>query len=201
MIEPITQGADAGAVCLPADCCLALCQDLPRAADLDAAMRIAESVRFRLMGDGLLTVNLNTSLRAQADQGGAEDERFVELQRIWTSNAAAYPVGGRKRKAMTPWTRQLLSHAEVFIGEGDAALACVFDDHLLIASLGLRAVVNVPMVDERGNCFATFNALGTRAHWQHSEVLALRLLATLATPAVFRASRMMLRDGPASVAS
>jgi len=163
-------------------------------------MRIVESVRFRLMGDGLLTVNLNASLRAQADQGSAQDEGFVELQRIWTSNSASYPVGGRKRKAMTPWTRQLLSHAEVFIGEGDAALAGVFDDHVLIASLGLRSVVNVPMVDERGTCFATFNALGTRARWQRSEVLALRLLAALATPAVYRASRrMLLRGEPASV--
>lgn len=178
--------ADA-ALHLPQAACAALCHDLPRAVGLDAAMRVVEGVRRSLLGEGLLTVNLNTNVPALGAQAHATE---LLLQRIWSSDPAAYPVAGRKRKTLTPWTCQLLHRAEVFIGEGDAALAQVFDDHALIASLGLRSVVNVPLLDEHGACFATFNALGTRPHWQPQEVWLLRLLATLATPAVHRAAKL-----------
>jgi hypothetical protein len=175
---------------LPRAACLALCQDLPRAVDLDSSMCIVERVRQQLLGDGLLTVSLNASLLGQDPDGdsGNGDARIIELERIWSSNPAVYPVSGRKRKAMTPWTNQLLCRGEVFIGEGETALAQVFDDHALIASLGLRAVVNVPLLDDRGACFATFNVLGTGPLWRPDEVLLVRLLATLAAPAVRRAA-------------
>jgi hypothetical protein len=176
---------DAGAVQLPAAVCLALCHDLPRARDLDGALRIVDGVRESLLGPGLLTVNLNSSAGATAP-AGAED--VIDLQRIWTSNPQAYPVAGRKRKTMTPWTLQLLRRAEVFVGEGDEVLAGIFDDHALIASLGLRAIVNVPLLDGAGACFATFNLLGQRPQWKPEEVLLVRLLALLATPAIGRAA-------------
>src|SRR5688572_3274019 len=75
---------------------IALYQDLPRAATLDAAMAIVEQVRFEQLGAGLLTVNLNATLAI--DGIPAESAGVIELQRIWSSDAAAYPVAGRKRK-------------------------------------------------------------------------------------------------------
>ncbi len=175
----------AGDLRLPAAACLALGHDLPRAGSPEAALAVIDGVRQSLLGPGLLTVNLNATAWSGAGQGaGAEDT--IELQRIWTSNPAAYPVAGRKRKTLTPWTRQLLLRAEVFVGEGDAVLAGIFDDHALIASLGLRAIVNVPLLDEVGGCFATFNLLGCRPQWQPEEVLLVQLLGLLATPAVQR---------------
>ncbi|ESJ26281.1 hypothetical protein B551_0201535, partial [Cupriavidus sp. HPC(L)] len=101
-----------------------------------------------LLGPGLLTVNL-----------WRPDSR--EVVRQWSSDPAAYPVGGSKRKGDTPWARQLLERCEVFVGEGDAALAEVFDDVATIRALGLRAVVNVP-IGERGRCIGTFNYLSPR---------------------------------------
>lgn len=169
----------AAAVLLPADACLALCTQLPRAADLDAALATIEGVRHGLLGEGLLTVNANLSC--------GSDAQVVELQRIWSSNPAAYPPAGRKRKTLTPWTRQLLLRGEVFVGEGAEALAQVFDDHALIASLGLCAVVNVPLPGRDGMVLATFNVLGRRPRWQPEEVLLIRLLARFAAPAVERA--------------
>ncbi|MDP9894136.1 GAF domain-containing protein [Variovorax boronicumulans] len=159
--------------------CERLCDALPRAATFDAAMAHIEAARLALLGPGLLTVNLNATTAADPS-----DE--VQLQRLWSSDTQAYPVAGRKRKTLTPWTRQLLVRAEVFIGEGDAALAEVFDDHALIAALGLRAVVNVPLLED-GRCAATFNVLGTRARWMPQEIALVRLLALLATPWVLRA--------------
>ncbi|MGK6306136.1 GAF domain-containing protein [Variovorax sp. DT-64] len=161
--------------------CERLCDELPRAGTLDAALGRIEEAREALLGPGLLTVNLNATA-----PGDPANE--VQLQRLWSSDPQAYPVAGRKRKTLTPWTRQLLMRAEIFIGEGDAALAEVFDDHALIADLGLRAVVNVPLLEDR-RCVATFNVLGTRAHWLPAEIALVRLLALLATPWVLGARR------------
>ena len=110
----------------------------------------------------------------------------IELQRIWSSRPDTYPVAGRKRKTMTPWTQQLLRRAEVFVGEGDDALRAVFADSALILSMGLHAVVNVPLVRPDGRCFATFNALGTREAWTGEEIQQIALLAAFALPAVAR---------------
>jgi GAF domain-containing protein len=164
--------------------CERLCDTLPRAVSFDAAMGHIEAARHALLGPGLLTVNLNATA---ADDPPDE----VQLQRLWSSDPQAYPVAGRKRKKLTPWTRQLLMRAEVFVGEGETALAEVFDDHALIAALGLRAVVNVPLLED-GRCAATFNVLGTRARWAPQEVALVRLLALLATPWVWRARRAAL---------
>ncbi|XAH22402.1 GAF domain-containing protein [Xylophilus sp. GW821-FHT01B05] len=179
---------DDGALSLPPAVCLALCQALPRAPGLDEAMHILNGVRQQLLGEGLLTVNID------ATPGGSDaDGETIELQRLWTSNPQAYPIAGRKRKAMTPWTRQLLQRGEVFVGEGGAALAEVFDDHARIAVLGLQAVVNVPLLDEAGACVATFNVLGTRPRWLPRELMLVRLLAVVATPWVLRVrSRVVL---------
>jgi len=177
---------------LPAAACAALCDDLPRASSPDAALRILEQVRQKLLGDGLLTVNLNATPKRI-------DDEAVELQRLWSSRPEVYPVAGRKRKAITPWVRQLLLRCEVFVGEGDAILAEVFDDHKLIASLGLHAVINVPLLMD-GRCIATFNVLGTRPQWQPHEMMLARLLAVLATPWVLQAaSGILLKESDAFV--
>ncbi|MBT2320841.1 GAF domain-containing protein [Variovorax paradoxus] len=146
---------------------------------MDAALRCIDGVRRRTLGDGLLTVNIDAT-------PGRRDDDTIELQRVWSSDPEAYPVGGRKRKTMTPWTRQLLRGGELFVGEGDAALREVFDDHERIASLGLRAVANVPLLDADGRCRATFNLLVGRPAWQAHELALVQLLAVLATPWVLR---------------
>lgn len=166
---------------LPVAVCERLCDALPQAVALDAVLRHIETARQDLLGPGLLTVNLNAT--APDDP---PDE--VQLQRLWSSDPQAYPLAGRKRKTLTPWTRQLLLRAEVFVGEGEAALAEVFDDHALIAALGLRAVVNVPLLED-GRCVATFNVLGTRPRWEPREIAFVRLLALLATPWVLQKRR------------
>lgn len=170
---------------LPLALCHQLCDALSTAASPDEALRHLNAARQTMLGAGLMTVNLDVT--SPHDRPGE-----TALLRWWTSDPEAYPVSGRKRKAVTPWTRQLLHRAEVFVGEGDAALAAVFDDHARIAALGLHAVVNVPLIED-GRCVATFNVLGTRPHWLPQELAAVRLLALLATPWVLRARRVQKR--------
>lgn len=154
-----------------------LCHSLHGCDDPASALDHVETARLAILGSGLLTVNVDAT--KPQDPAGE-----IHLMRAWTSNALAYPVGGRKRKLRTPWTEQLLVRGEVFIGEGDAELGVVFDDVALITSLGLRSVINVPLLSG-GRTRATFNVLGTRPHWQPHEIAAVRLLALLARPFVF----------------
>lgn len=105
------------------------------------------------------------------------------LQRLWSSDPQAYPVGGSKFKADTPWTRTVLQRGEVFVGEGDAALAEAFDDFDRIRGLGLRSVLNVPLIWQ-GRCVGTFNVLRTVERWLDDEIVAIRLLAAMTLPSV-----------------
>ena len=163
---------------LPFEVCALLCDVFPGAANFDAAMSVIGHVRQAMLGDGLLTVNRVS--RLATNTGG------FELQRMWSSNSQAYPVAGRKRKTLTPWSRQLILEGEVFVGEGDRALAEVFDDHVRIIELGLHGVVNVPVIID-GQCAATLNVLGCYARWQPNDITLIRLLAVLATPWILRA--------------
>nr|WP_255662792.1 GAF domain-containing protein [Acidovorax sp. D4N7] len=137
-------------------------------------MQVIERVRQELLGDGLLTVN-----HVEWPAAGKQAE-IIDLQRIWSSRPAEYPVAGRKRKQLTPWTRQLLLSSEIFIGEGPEALAQVFDDNRLILSMGLRSVMNVPLVGADGRCFATFNVLGPQDPWTEVEKMQIEVLAAFA---------------------
>ena len=164
---------------LPAAVSALLCDELPRAIGFDAAMSVIERVRQAMLGDGLLTVNKVCVSAASVDE--------FELQRSWSSNPQAYPVAGLKRKTLTPWSRQLLLRHEVFVGQGEGMLATVFDDHARITALGLRCVVNIPLLIE-GRCAATFNVLGCRAQWLSCDVTLIRLLAVLATPWILQSA-------------
>lgn len=166
--------SDTARVTLPAAVLDALCGQLARADAPAAAFDAIGSATAALLGPGLLTIN-------------AWRRDSAEVERLWSSDPAAYPVGGRKHKPDSPWSRQLLGQGEVFVGEGDHALAAVFDDIAVIRALGLSAVVNVP-VCERGQCVGTFNFLAARAAWAPGEVATLRMLAQMATPAVVAAA-------------
>ncbi|MEJ8839337.1 GAF domain-containing protein [Ramlibacter sp. AN1133] len=169
-----------------------LCDALHRCDDPAAALAHIDAARLALLGPGLLTVNVDAT-KPQDPPGE------IHLLRAWTSDPLAYPVGGRKRKLRTPWTEQLLVRGEVFIGEGEASLAAAFDDAALIASLGLRGVINVPLMNG-GRPRATFNVLGTRAQWQPHEIAAVRLLALVARHFILRlASTLEVADFAGSV--
>ncbi|MBY4897910.1 GAF domain-containing protein [Cupriavidus sp. AU9028] len=144
-------------------------------ADAASVFGVIGEATFALLGPGLLTIN---AWRPQQSQ----------VVRLWSSDPASYPVGGSKHKGDTPWARQVLQRAEVFVGEGDQALAEVFDDISKIRGLGLRAVVNVPICHE-GRCVGTFNYLRAQEAWASEEVMALRRLAGIAG-LVFSAGQM-----------
>jgi hypothetical protein len=115
------------------------------------------------------------------------DEDAMEVERLHSSDPAAYPLGGRKRKRDTAWGRHVLIERRVFVGEGEEAIRAAFDDHALILGLGLRCVINVPVVFA-ARCHGTLNFLATRAAVSSEDVAPARLLALIAAPALASAA-------------
>src|SRR5689334_18704028 len=69
-------------------------------------------------------------------------EASAEVERIYSSNPAAYPVGGRKEKRGTPWSRVVLDRGEVFIARTPDEVREAFSDYELIFSLGIGSIMN-----------------------------------------------------------
>jgi GAF domain-containing protein len=109
------------------------------------------------------------------------DEATMEVERLYSSDPQAYPVGGRKRKRHTAWGAQVLTGRRVFVGEGEEAIRAAFDDHPLILGLGLRSVINVPVV-VADRCYGTLNFLCERGSLSQEDVATARLLALVAAP-------------------
>lgn len=131
--------------------------------------QIAEEARVTL-GAGLVT-----AMRF--------DAASMTVRRVFSSNEAAYPVGGSKPKRDTPWGKHVLTERKVFVGEGEAAIRAMFDDAEVIFGLGQRSIVNVPLL-QGSTCIGTLNVLVPRQHWRPGEVEIVKRLAEKAAAAV-----------------
>ena len=105
------------------------------------------------------------------------------VERLYSSNPQAYPVGGRKLKRDTGWSRAVLAEHRVLVSAGDAAIRESFDDHAIIFGLGLHSCVNVPLVSG-GKCIGTLNVLAARADWSEPQVAVARALGIAALAGV-----------------
>ncbi len=110
-------------------------------------------------------------------------EAASQVERLYSSNTAAYPVGGRKTKRDTAWSRKVLVEHRVVVNTGDNALREAFDDHAIIFGLGIHSIVNVPLVSE-GKCLGTLNISRAKADWSEDEVALARALGLAALAAV-----------------
>ena len=51
-----------------------------------------------------------------------------EVERVHTSDPAAYPLGGRKPRRDTAWSRQVLERGEPYYANDEAGLRAAFED-------------------------------------------------------------------------
>jgi hypothetical protein len=126
----------------------------------------------------------------------AWDEETSALHRVYSSHPVEYPTGGQKvfpREA--PWIRQVVIEQQPYLGPDARAVAAVFEDHELIASLGCGAVVNVPVVDD-GQTLGVLNLLAAEGSYTQNSVSAAVPLAQLAIEPLRRwqASRPRVRE-------
>src|SRR3954451_16836580 len=131
-----------------------------------ALFKAIEAVAVRRADAGLVTVMRHDAVAAS-------------VERLYSSNPQAYPVGGRKVKRDTAWGRKVLTEHRVVISAGDAGLRESFDDHATIIGLGLHSCVNVPLVSQ-GRCLGTLNVCAARAQWSDDEVALVRALGLAA---------------------
>ena len=112
----------------------------------------------------------------------------MELERIHSSRPDVYPVGGRKSKRQTSWARQVMEERRIFVGEGPLEMAAAFDDQERMASLGIRSIVNVPVV-VRDRCLGVLNFGRDQERIPATVVLLAGLLGLTAAIAFLPAAR------------
>lgn len=69
-----------------------------------------------------------------------------EVERIYTTNAQVYPVTGRKPMDNSDWTARM-ARGECFVANRPQDFGAHFGDLDTIVSIGLGAVINVPVFD------------------------------------------------------
>ena len=111
-----------------------------------------------------------------------------DVARIYSSNAVAYPVSGRKTMGPTPWGTHVLIEKRPYLGRDAAAIRWAFFDHELIASLGLGSVINIPIVYD-GHAIGTMNLLDAEHHDKETHVPVVAELAFALVPAMLEARR------------
>jgi GAF domain-containing protein len=105
------------------------------------------------------------------------------VERVYTTDVAAYPLGGRKLKRDTSWSRQVLGAGEPYFANDEAGIRAAFDDADRILALGLGAVINVP-VRHGGRVVGTLNFLREAGGYAPSDLSAALALAPLAAAAL-----------------
>jgi GAF domain-containing protein len=139
-----------------------------------------------------LDAGLVTAMRYDAPQ------QMVE--RLYSSDPGAYPVGGRKLKRDSNWSRHVLVEHRLLVSAGDDALREHYADHATITGLGLHSCVNVPLVSD-GRCVGTLNICAPRADWSEDEVAAARVLGLAALSGVLALTLSPLIPAKAGIQS
>src|SRR5579862_8249941 len=138
------------------------------AAEPDAIFRAVERLAAQVIGFRLFTVmRLHTETQ--------------EVERLYSSLPDAYPVSGRKPKQGTPWGARVLDGGEIFIANSPDEVRAAFTDHELIFSLGIGAIMNVP-VRFHGRSLGTMNICSDAGWFADSDHATGRLLASLLVP-------------------
>jgi GAF domain-containing protein len=110
-------------------------------------------------------------------------EATDEVERIYSSNTVAYPVGGRKVKRGTPWSRAVLDRGEVFVARNADEVRDAFADHALIESLGIGSIMNVPIA-WAGQRLGTMNVSHEAGWFTTDDERTGRLIAPYVVPAL-----------------
>jgi hypothetical protein len=111
-----------------------------------------------------------------------------DVVRTYSNRPAEYPVSGRKPMGKTPWGDHVLRGAKPYLGRDAAGIRWAFFDHALIESMGLRSVINIPVIYD-GLCIGAMNLLDVEHHYQGHHVDALIPYGQLLIPAFNEARR------------
>ena len=146
----------------------AILDSTARDRDPQTSLRAIDALAQRIFGHKLFTI-----MRHVAASN--------EVERLYSSNPAAYPVGGRKQKQGTRWGRIVLDEGKPFIARNEDELRASFPDHELILSLGIGSIMNIPVMF-KGQCVGTMNVSGEAGQYGEADVRPGRILGGLLVP-------------------
>jgi len=113
------------------------------------------------------------------------DDRAA-LHRVYSNMPQTYPLSGEKVMPRgAPWIGQVVIAQRPYLGRDAAAVAAVFSDHALIASLGCGAVINLPVVDG-GRTLGVLNLFAAEDAYDEESLTAALPLAVYSVPALRR---------------
>jgi GAF domain len=111
--------------------------------------------------------------------------RYVEadgaVERLYSSDEQAYPVGGRKPLDKVALSHSAMEKGEVFLAATREEVRTAFFDHELIFSLGISAILNAP-IRHGGRRLGTLNLCGEEGAYGSAEVASATILASLIVP-------------------
>jgi len=110
-------------------------------------------------------------------------EASSEVERIYSSNTKAYPVGGRKQKRGTPWGRVVLDRGEVFIARNPDEVRDAFSDYKIIFSLGIGSIMNIPLAFQ-GRRLGTMNISHDAGWFSDDDAACGKLIASFVVPSL-----------------
>lgn len=99
------------------------------------------------------------------------------VQRIHSSNPAAYPVSGRKPFRTTEWGVNLMVERKPWLGRTVEDIRWAFFDHELIESLGCGCCINAP-VAAFGQIHGTLNVLDAPLAYDSGQVPVVEAIAS-----------------------
>jgi hypothetical protein len=117
-------------------------------------------------------------------------EETQEVERLYSSDTKAYPVGGRKQLKTINKDHSLAASGEIFLAANEAEVKSTFPDHELIFSLGAGAILNAP-IRHAGRRLGTLNCSGVANSYGSREIEAAKILANLLVPTVLAAPKKL----------
>jgi hypothetical protein len=114
-------------------------------------------------------------------------EKDAVVERVSSSDEKAYPIGGRKPLDKITMSHGVTGQGDIFLAADKAQVREAFFDHELIFSLGITAIMNVP-VRHAGRRLGTLNFCGEEGKYGEREKAIGRVLAGLLAPALLKAA-------------
>ena len=116
----------------------------------------------------------------------AWDAAGNDVERIYSSRPAEYPLLGRKAMGSTAWGARVLKGRETWIGSTAEDIRWAFPDHELILSLGCEACINAP-VRWNGTVLGAVSVLGPAGAYDEADLVGLDLASQALAPAFIAA--------------
>lgn len=138
-------------------------ENVSTAPDAGVAFRYAEEATRDLIGHRLFTIM-------------QFDPVTMRVKRCYSSNPDDYPPGGHKEKRDTQWGRHVLEQGRYYLGSNAEDIRANFDDHDVIAKLGLESVLNMP-IRNLGQTIGTMNLLDVAGYYRQDHVVVASVIA------------------------